>query len=253
MPADLRDIKPRKRIHYAEEEYYRPSETPDLQEQTVPRAGQDRSSANVTPASSKKKRKLTPLQRIRKIMFRPPPQSSLPSQGIVAGPQNTASCAKIGKPAGSTRNNLSPQQPRINQEEAKMDTNTPLDSVQRKLSATSQADEEEEVVIQLTHQDTEPWDSDQDSIDSQGTSTSTPAYKRGRHTLPPQDIADLITIEGIDWGKPKYVKKRLHPSMLILADSQFGQWPWNDKICDLYIRPQASLTQWTSGHPERDH
>ena len=119
---------------------------------------------------------------------------------------------------------------------------------------------DESIVIQLTHQSNEAWDSALDSstdssLDSSLVSaSSTPAFKRGepddssskRAQKRKQQIIDLIIEEGLERHHLGKRRRRVQePAVLILADSKLKEWPWNDKVCDLHLRPNQSVKQWT--------
>ena len=111
------------------------------------------------------------------------------------------------------------------------------------------------MVIQLTHQDTDPWDSAEDSSASSESISSTPGYKRGRHHEDmdiDEQAVKLIEQKGIKLAPLKGIKQVNQLSLLLLADMQLGEWPWNDKKCNLHLRPRCRVRDWgyeiRSGH-----
>ena len=98
-----------------------------------------------------------------------------------------------------------------------------------------------------TRQD-ENWDS---LSDSDGESdTSTPGYKRGKHTAstsPLEQKAILELRQGSQlFSVPTSYKQRKSrgPSVLILADSQLHNWPARDPRCRLEYRQDWPLKHW---------
>ena len=117
------------------------------------------------------------------------------------------------------------------------------------------------VVIKFTHTRESPWDSDLDSL------TSTPDFKRGKHspdsrsmdthsTQPnyasgkpaasnDQAIREILQ-DGIKFSPPKWVTSRQPKgaSILIFADSQLENWPAKDKICTVEFRRGWAIKRW---------
>ena len=119
----------------------------------------------------------------------------------------------------------------------------------------------------MYHRDS-PWDSDAEM----GSDTSTPAYKRGKHTVRDRDrnksekgditqgnshpisktnseLSDLeivawIKQEGLVFPMPAGVQKR-KPSVLVLADAQLKFWPEKDPVCRVVCHPHWPLRRWS--------
>ena len=107
-----------------------------------------------------------------------------------------------------------------------------------------------ETVIQFTHQEEQPWESEEEESD-----TSTPDCKRGRHHNPgkpaPVNMKPALSKEqlltrqavreisqfGLEFRIPQWISNRRWstPSLLLLADAQ------------LSIGQQTSTVKWSSG------
>ena len=102
--------------------------------------------------------------------------------------------------------------------------------------------EETEVIITMVHDGEDAaWDSD---VDSTGSTSSMPAYKRGNHDeISMQQIQEAIQQE----LKPKAETRGGHQhSMHILADSRMQNWPARDNRCKVDYHPGWSFQQWLS-------
>ena len=85
---------------------------------------------------------------------------------------------------------------------------------------------QDEVLITLSHEDSDPWSSEEaatsDEEDSQ-SDTSTPGYKRGKYrsspTVTDEDAIVGIRLEGIDLPPvPSWMKKKRRQTLAILCD-----------------------------------
>ena len=117
--------------------------------------------------------------------------------------------------------------------------------------------EEDETIIKFVYQDEGVWEMESD--------TSTPGYKRGRHsqepqqsstssrgaefiikclrreTLSPKDklarqAVQELQEEGSQFSLPSHRCQLRTPSILILADKQLHHWPNQDSICTVEMR-----------------
>ena len=149
--------------------------------------------------------------------------------------------------------------------------NTPSGSSQLDSFSTGsslQTGEQASIIIDMTHLEgcDSPWNSDEDE---QGSETSTPAYKRGRYDNTPdkkgdvktlenpnqrQDEEDRVTVEairviqreGVHFTVPGWIQKRkVSPSILILADAQLKYWPPHDSVCEVIFHQNWPLRRWS--------
>ena len=137
----------------------------------------------------------------------------------------------------------------------------------------------EGTLIKFTYHTHSPWDSEEQESD-----TSTPDFKHGKHellheagsqsakvgnkrkvakprkrrrkvqlgasskaeTIEQQAVREILN-EGIRFTTPKWIRARRArgPSLLILVDSQLGNWPGNDKICQIQMRKNWPLSRWS--------
>ena len=127
---------------------------------------------------------------------------------------------------------------------------------------------EQGTVIEFLHNDgnDSPWESD---LDSSGSESSTPDFKRGKHAQQPpvqtqqsqdsedknmsgkrqvlsdQQVIELIKTEGIAYSLPKWInERRVRGSVLILADAQLKDWPLKDGICSVTLRQNWPINRW---------
>ena len=110
----------------------------------------------------------------------------------------------------------------------------------------------DEIVINLMHQDTSPWDTDQGGEDSDASTTSTPACKRGKHEDPKekaltQQAADMILAEGFPFPIAGWMRNR-GCSIQVLADARIKQWPKDsDNIFTVDYHDEWRLVDWICG------
>ena len=117
--------------------------------------------------------------------------------------------------------------------------------------------EDEGTVIELTHQGDSPWRSEEEmdtTIASDCSHTSTPSYKRGRHSdlgtnskiASEQDkkIVQHILDKGIKWKIPKWISKHRRRSVQVLADAQVEKWPLYDNICQVKYGQGWKVREW---------
>ena len=130
--------------------------------------------------------------------------------------------------------------------------------------SSSRQTEEQETVIQLIHQGSSPWKSDEDASmtemeeDSDSSHTSTPAYKRRQHMQLPvklqekveqgHNMSDLritqcILREGMNFAIPKWAQGRAR-SVTVLADTKVEQWLLFDNVCQVKYRKGWKYLDW---------
>ena len=95
-----------------------------------------------------------------------------------------------------------------------------------------------------------PWDSTVDGQDGEDSDTSTPDYKRGKHSRGPSltdgKVVELIKKEGLEFKLPRWLQeRRTQASILILADSQLKYWPPRNNICQVEFHPNWPINRWT--------
>ena len=149
--------------------------------------------------------------------------------------------------------------------------NTPSGSSHRNSFSTGlspQNGEQSSIIIDMTHLEgcDSLWNSDEDE---QKSEMSTPAYKRGHYdvtldnkgntrrgdaTGQAQDREDrattkvikLIQEEGMHFTVPSWIQKRkVTPSILVLADAQLKYWPPHDNVCEVVFHQNWPLKRWS--------
>ena len=117
---------------------------------------------------------------------------------------------------------------------------THSDSSRYKTSTYGPRAESPETIIKFTHKDESAWDTEMEE-----STTSTPDFKRGRHSeqnpISDEEAVRAIKREGLVMESPVWIQdrsRRMRASVLVLADSQLKFWPGNDKICRIAFHPR---------------
>ena len=107
-----------------------------------------------------------------------------------------------------------------------------------------------EIIISMSYEQEQAWDSDIDSISS---STSTPDYKQGRHEDVSEEQGEQISVEQVERAiNQEYQQMQLQKpgmdkvSAHILSDSRMEKWPKGDIKCKVDYKPDWGLQQWLS-------
>ena len=113
------------------------------------------------------------------------------------------------------------------------------DTSPRDQSMESEPDQVGEVVIVMEQGEELAWNTELD--DSDDSTTSTPAFKRGDHGLDMQEITALLKSE----AHTTLTRQRGY-SIQILADARVQHWSKVDRVCKLEIHPGWDTRQWVS-------
>ena len=104
-------------------------------------------------------------------------------------------------------------------------------------------DPEEGVIITMAQDDEQIWNSAEDSDSSEVSSSSTPDFKRGKHSS--VSLVQVMEALRADSKTKVHNKGRARgPSLQVLADARLSQWPRNDKICLVEYHQDWKFKQW---------